>query len=592
MKPIRPLSKEKFQQLIEASRFQRASTTVIQGGRVLNVYTGEIMKVNIAIYYDRIAYLGLKEPCIDENTTVIDGSDFFLVPGYIEPHSHPFQLYNPIELGKYALARGTTTLINDNLTFFQRLDQNQMEQIFEFFSTLPVKNFWWARLDPQCVQPEMLERFTNERVKRTLEHPLVLQAGELTAWSELLNGDEGMLEKMYFAKHSGKRIEAHNPGASAETLNAVAAAGVTCCHESITAEEVIRRIRLGIYATLRHSSIRPDIPELIGGLLKEGFVGWNRLMMTTDGSTPFFLENGFTDYILKLAIKAGLNPVEAYRMVTLNPATYYGIDGEIGGIAPGRIADILFLKDLSEPTPIKVMADGKLSAKNGKLIVDFPEPDWNELGMVAQVPNNKAQLDLKIQPEYFRIESPNESAFPVMEMMNSAILRLRYEKLPERNGEIILDSLEGYLYASLVNRQRKWVTTGILKGFGRVDALASTYTASQDVVILGRDHEQMAKAANRVTQMGGGIVLYEKGEVIYELPLPLVGGMSRDPMDKLIRETSELVSLLQQRGYCHEDPIYTLIFLSATHLPMVRLTAEGILSVKTNKVLVPPKRLS
>lgn len=584
-RPIKPFSKEKWQQLIEVSRFLRPATVWIKSSKILNVYTGEVLDGNIAIFHDRIAYVGSKEPQIDDQTVFIDASQFTLVPGYIEPHAHPFQLYNPASLAEYALSRGTTTLVHDNLNFFLQLQQDQMENLFESMSIMPVKNFWWARLDPQNTDPNLKALFTPDRLKQTLQHPSVIQAGELTAWKDMLDGDEDIQELMYAARMEGKPIEAHNPGASVETLNAVTSAGTTCCHESITAEEVIRRLRLGLYATLRHSSIRPDLPHLIKGLLEEKNTSWSRMMMTTDGSTPFFFENGFTDYLIQLAIQNGLPPVEAYRMVTLNPAVYYGLDQELGGISPGRLADILFLEDLEHPTPVRVMAEGIMVSQKGELIASLPNIKWDQLGI-----GKISAPAWEAKPEWFKVTATHDK-YPVAEMMNAAILLQRKESLPIRNGEIVISLQDDYLYAALLDRHGKWITTGIVKGFGQIDALASTYTISQDIIVLGKDFNQMAQAVNRVMECRGGICLLDNSEILFELPLPLLGGMSIEKMDVLISQTGKLVKLLKERGHLHEDPIYSLLFFSATHLPTIRFTRQGLLSVKTGEILVPSKNL-
>jgi adenine deaminase len=584
-KPIRPFSKQSWKQLIEVSRFQRPATAWIRAGQLLNVYTGEVCEGHIAISQDRIAYVGGKEPLTDEQTVVIDAADLTVVPGYIEPHTHPFQLYNPLTLAEFALSRGTTTLIHDNLNFFQKLEPDQLDRLFAVMYRMPVKNFWWARLDPQTTDDSLKRAFTPERVKRMLQHPLVLQAGELTAWRELLDGAEDIEALMYLARLEGKPIETHNPGASAETLNAVTAAGVTCCHESITAEEVLRRLRLGLYAALRHSSIRPDLPDLVRGLLPEKNLSWSRFMLTTDGSAPFFFAHGFTDFLIRLAIENGVPPVDAYRMATLNPAVYYGLDQELGGIAPGRLADILFLEDLAHPTPVKVMAEGNMAVEQGRVIAPLPEIDWAQFG-IGKIP----APTWKAEPEWFRVASTGEK-FPVADMINAAILSHRNESLPERNGAIVLTAYDDYLYAALLDRQGKWICTGIVKGFGNIHALASTYTLSQDIIVLGKDAAQMAQAVNRIMENGGGVCLMENGRPLFELSLPLMGGMSLENMDVLIARTSTLVHLLRERGHRHEDPIYSLLFFSATHLPSIRFTRKGLLSVKTGTILIRSREL-
>jgi adenine deaminase len=581
-KKLSLITKEKWNQLVNVSRFKSPATSIIRAKHILNVYTGEILSGNVALYDDRIAYVGQKEPLFDEKTMLVDAEDHILVPGYIEPHSHPFQIYNPVSLMEFALARGTTTLILDTLFFYLGLSSEKLHAFLDHMSDLPTKNFWWTRLDPQTTNPSLQAKFTEGPIRKLLERSDVIQAGELTGWREILDEAGESRELMYLAMMSGKRIEAHNPGASIETLNAITAAVATCCHESITADEVISRLRLGLYASLRYSSIRPDLPELLRGLLAKDLpIAWNRLLMTTDGSPPFFLQKGFTDFLIQLAIESGVPTIEAYRMATLNPATYYGFDQHLGGISPGRVADILFLEDLQIPTPKKVMANGKMVAEHGTLYSRFPIMDWDRFGISPLPPQ-----DWKVKPEWFRIQSSSYT-YPVVQMRNAVILMDKQEQLPIFNGIVQLPENGEYVYFGLVDVRGKWTTQGIVKGFAKIDALASSYTVSRDIVVLGRDPDQMAKAANHVLHQGGGICLYENYSMIYNLPLPLFGGMSVSAMDDLIKQTHLLVDMLRQRGYTHEDPIYSIFFFTATHLPRVRFTRDGLVSVKTDEVIVP-----
>lgn len=582
---LQSFTDEKMKRLISVSRFKNPATVWIRGAKVLQLYTGELSELNVVIFEDRIAYVGEKEPMIDSNTEIIEAEKFILVPGYIEPHAHSFQITNPKSLCEFALAHGTTTLLHDNLFFFLHLQQQQMEGLMKALEDMPIKNFWWARLDPQVGDSEMFRRFTVERIKRMVHNPAVLQAGELTYWKELIDGDPLMIARMREVRQAGKRIEAHNPGASVETLNAVAAAGATGCHESISAEEVMRRLRLGYYATLRHSSIRPDLTELINGLLGMDCRFWDRLMLTTDGSAPFFLRSGFIDECIRISIEAGLEPVIAYRMASLNPAVYYGLDQELGGISPGRIADIVFLEDLRNPTPVKVMANGRIIAEKRKLTQPLPELEWSRFGIGAF-----ATMDPMVQPEWFEI-SPIEEKVPVIEWVNAVITRNRFEQLPLKNGKVQLSNLPGYMYVSLLHRNGEWITTGVMKEFGELDALASSYTLSGDLIILGRDPVQMAKAANHLLANQGGIYLFQNEELQFELDLPLLGSMSLLDMDTLIEETSRLFDLMRDSGYSFADPIYSLLFLSATHLPKVRLTSKGVLDVNDGEILLPSRRL-
>jgi len=281
------------------------------------VYTGRLEEADVAIAAGRIAYVGsLKEAKIEpgDGTRIIDATGRVLVPGYIEPHAHPFQLYHPVTLTEKVLPLGTTAMICDNLFLFSRMETGEFLSLAEELSRLPVRLFWWARFDSQATLPDEDKLFSDERMRDLLSHPRVLQGGELTAWPSLLAGEERMVRWIEELRRQGKRVEGHAPGASHKTLARLAAAGVTGDHEPISPEEVWDRLRLGYMTTLRHSSLRPDLPTLLEGLLKEDGVPWHRLMMTTDGPTPAYLRHGFVDYLIKTALKAGCDPVEAYRM--------------------------------------------------------------------------------------------------------------------------------------------------------------------------------------------------------------------------------------------------------------------------------------
>ncbi|WP_158736501.1 adenine deaminase C-terminal domain-containing protein [Alteribacillus sp. YIM 98480] len=576
---------EGLQSLISVSQFKSPATTWIKGADVLDVYSGQIKSLNVVLYKERIAYVGQKEPLINNFTEIIDASNLVLVPGYIEPHAHSFQVYNPHSLSEFALLQGTTTMLHDNLAFFTHLPENKMVELFDLTKKWAIKTFWWARLDPQIREPEMEKKFTKEKFTSLLNHPSVLQGGELTFWKDILDGDLLMTSKMKEARNAGKRVETHNPGASIETLNAVAAAGATSCHESINAEEIIRRIGLGYYTPIRYSSIRPDLPNIIQDLVSMDWKFWDRMMLTTDGSAPFFYSRGFINGCIRSAIESGLDPVLAYRMASLNPAVYYGLDQDLGGISPGRLGDIVFLEDLRNPTPVKVMANGSIVAENGNLNQTLPHIPWDKLEFYS----HKLMKPI-VEANWFTVFSQNEET-PVIEMLNSVITLKKKMTFPSLNGMVNLQNHDNLMYVSLLHKGGEWVSTGIIKGFGQFGALASSYTLSGDIIILGKDPNQMAIAANCILEDGGGICLFDKNNLLYNLPLPLLGFMSSLSMEELIKKTGELYSLLQRFGYTYEDPIYSLLFLSATHLPNVRLTSKGVLDVKRNIILIPSRPL-
>ncbi|UFJ41018.1 amidohydrolase family protein [Brevibacillus humidisoli] len=577
---VREVTKEAHLQLVRTAKQQQPATMWIKGGRILDVYLRRWREANIVIAGERIAYVGEKEPLVDDQTEVIEAAGYHVVPGYIEPHAHPFQWYNPHTLSDYALRTGTTTVIADTLTLYRLLPFEQVSEIMQRLAAHPVKYFFWARLDPQNKSPQLRDLFRMERLQQMIDHPQVIQGGELTDWHGVLYEDEQLLYGLRHVRDVGKRMEGHHPGASDHTLNIAAAAGVTACHESITAAEVINRLQLGYYVALRHSSIRPDLPELIKGLIEQGITYSPRLMLTSDGSTPPMMRAGFTDSLIRLAIEAGLAPEDAYAMATLNPAAYYGLDAEIGGIAPGRLADILLLATPEDPTPEVVVADGRRWSERKQLLRPLPSLNWQEYSFPTP-----AAAEMPIVPELFSIRR-SERAVPVINMRNAVITESEQTALTyDADGMLLLEDPELALLV-LIDPIGKKVTQAVVRGYGReIEAIASTYTISSDWIVIGRHPQSMAAALRRVLEMGGGVAMVEQGETVYEMALPIGGLMTDAPMEEVIRKAESFVQLMKEKEHSHIDPIYSLLFFTATHLPFIRVTSDGVYDVKRGCIL-------
>ncbi|WP_066632753.1 adenine deaminase C-terminal domain-containing protein [Desulfolucanica intricata] len=577
---LRSISSPTYQKLIKTAQGKRFANIFIKNGTVINVYTGELIKAHVAVVDKYIAYVGESEKALGAETKVIDAKGKLLCPGYIEPHGHPFLMYNPVSLTEKILPLGTTMMVADNLFFFRELGPEGFESLIEDLKDLPLKIFWSTRLDPQTFSEASDVLFSSDNLSRLVYNPEVLQVGEITDWSSLLKGKQGMLEGALTAIKTGKKLEGHAPGASVETLNSLAAAGITACHESINGDEVLRRLRLGMYATLRHSSLRPDLTQLIKDIIKAG-VPLHRAMLTTDGPSVTYLAQGFNDYVIKTAIEAGLNPVTAYQMATINAAVYYGLDDLVGGIAPGRLADILLLETLDNPTPVLVIADGEIvTGKNFDRRFDGRKYG---LGTISK---------RSVSPDLFLIPAAGKP-FPVMHLVNPVITRRRDRIIPERHGLLDISELTGIQYAALLDREGKWVCNGLLSGFvDDLSGLACSSTISGEILAVGKNPEDMARAVNRLYELGGGIVIFEDSKSVFELPLLLNGMISTEPVNRLIQEGVRLEEILSKKGHTYYDPIYTLLFISSTHLPELRLSPEGLLEVKGKSILLPPRKLS
>ena len=530
---------------------------------------------HIWIYGDRIVYTGDQLPENLEQCEVMDCGSQYLVPGYIEPHVHPFQLYNPQSFSKYASQTGTTTFVNDNLMMFLQLKKKKAFTLLREFSKMPVTMYWWTRFDSQTEMVDEEVTFSNGEVKSWLEHDSVLQGGELTAWPRLLEGDDLILHWMQETKRMGKIVEGHLPGASDKTIAKLRLLGIDGDHEAMTGEDVYKRLIQGLTVTLRHSSIRPDLPALLEGLIEKGIDSYDSLLFTTDGSTPGFYEQGILDFMIKMAIDKGVPPIEAYNMAGYNVANYYNITHLHGMIATGRVANINFLRSKDDPTPVSVLSKGIWVRKNGEQMEDPTEINWGPNGFTP------LSLDWEVGYDDLQFSMP----FGI-EMVNDVITKPY--SISINPSEELLDSDHDQSFLMLLDRSGKWRISTMIKGFSKgVMGFASSYSNTGDIILIGKSKPDMIAAFNRMKEIGGGIVLAENGEILHEIPLPLSGLLSEKEMPELIEEEKTLKGLLKERGYRFSDPIYTLLFLQSTHLPYIRMTQKGIYDVMKKTVLFP-----
>jgi adenine deaminase len=570
--PPAALSPSHRRRLTAVARGQAPADLYIRGGTLLNVYTGEIYPANVAIVGERIAYVGPSEAMVGPRTATLDAGSRILVPGYIDPHVHPAHMVTPSGLARHLLALGTTTVFADTLQIWELGGLRAFRTVADALARSPLKFYWMIRVHAQARSLDEARRYRPRDLARALAHPWSFAAGEVTRWPDVWGGDPDLLARLDLALRRGQRVEGHTAGAAGEKIAAIAAGGLTSDHEPITAREVLDRARQGIAVMLRESSLRPDLVGLLDAL-KEAPALASRLMLTADGSMPAFIrDHGFVDHLIRVALARGIAPIDAYRMATLNPATYLGRDADLGGIAPGRYADVCLLRDLAEPRPEVVVARGRLAAREGRTLVDVPEPDWRRAFTSAP---SRLTVRWRARPDDFVL--PRRPTYPVMRLVSAVIARLEERPLAE-----------GDLHAALLDRAGRWVAPGVVAGFGdRVDGLASTITTDFNILVLGRRPEAMARAVNRLLDVRGGVVLVDDDRVALEMPLPLGGVMTRMTVPEAAAHEDALRAALVARGYPHHEPLFTLFFLAADFLPFVRLSPRGVWDFKQGRVLLP-----
>src|SRR4051794_38096778 len=512
------------------------------GGTVADVYTGTWIEANVEIEDGRIAYVGPRVP----RGEAVDVSGKVLVPGYIEPHTHPWCLYSPASLLEAAVPDGTTTLVYDNLFFFLAHGVAGLRRIVDACNDAPAHIKWVARLAPQSAYPDEEERFATEVVAPLLAWPEVVASGEITSWIEVVRGNPRLAAGIAAAKAAGRRVEGHNAGASYDRLAQLSAAGVSSDHEAITGQEALNRLRLGQWTMLRQSSLRPDLEAMIRDL--QPVLGASRrLMLTTDGAEPgFYARRGVIGGALRVVCEQGVDPMRALQMATLDPATFLGLDEELGGVAPGRRATLNVLPAIGEWRPELVLVDGEVVARDGKLTAPLPTIPWGD-------PYPLATPD----PNLF---APLTGVQPVARYESAVINRRHDREVTSRDTQ-----------AALVARDGSWITKGVVENFLDTPGFATTATTSLHLLVLGTDPAAMARAAARVAELGGGFA-FDGG---WSAPLEIDGLITSGTFDDAVALDSRLSDEMRRHGYPFHAPLYSLLFASGDFLPPLRPAPLG-----------------
>lgn len=569
--------------LIHVSLGERPPDILIKDAKILGVFSGNIFRGHIWIYKHWIAYVGDKNPPIGEKTLLVDGKGKVAIPGYVDAHGHADLFFNPSTFADVAVTKGGTTVFSDAQDMIDSIGILGFTEVLEVSDGFALKYLWsMPATYPPYPEVEGGELFSYHDILRIFStYRECVAMSELSPYMRVLRNEDSILEKILMAKFFGKNIEGHLLGASYDKLNALAAAGITSCHESIKEIDLGNRIRLGLYTMIRHSSIRSDFEELCRAARK---LPKDSMMLVSDG---IFAEDlcskGYMDFVIKEAIRFGLDPIDAIRMSTLNPARYFRLDGEIGSVAPGRIADILLLDDIEHPTPTKVIEKGRVVAEDGNLIIQStPFPDIRNR-------YNPFAFD-SVDRSEFRIEGTANGLVPVIDVEDKTVTR-RVDLALKKDGDYLLpDKKSDVRKVVYTRRDSKQWGKGFVRGIGTdIGGIATTVAhETHGLLILGFDDDDMAMAGNTVLRMGGGIVLVERGEVLHALSLPQGATMSDLQIKDLARELARVNDIMKSKGSRLDDPFLTITYLTLTVIIELRITVSGIYDVKKGEIVFPP----
>jgi adenine deaminase len=554
---------------------------VIENGRLVNVYTGEIGVSEVAVLGDTILHVGDCAHLVGPDTERFDAGGDYLVPGFFDAHAHMDLFYNPAAYARYVLTRGTTSLFNDGHDLAAAIGVDGFLGIFERLQHGPMTVLSGApAATPPYPAVEGEDLWTTEDFEKAMDRDFIRSVSETVSYLRIVNGDAGLLERLRIARGKGRLIEGHTTGAGWDRLNALAYRGVLSCHEALHAEDVLNRLRLGFHVMLRHGSIRQDMARYMEALRGAEAFDTSRIMLVSDGIfADHLVEWGNMDWVVAEAVRCGLDPVRALQMATLNPARYFRMDHRVGAVAPGRLAHLLVVPSLERPTPRAVFSGGVLAAEEGRLRVEgFAELE----PQAGSRPFDVGPLDAG----RFRIEPGGWSGpVPVITIVDRTVTGREDLGIPVKDGAY--DAPEGVLSAFLISRDGERIGKGLVKGFARgLGGLASTVAHdTHGLLVVGSDPADMAAAARDALSDGGGVSLVRNGKVLARVPLPIAGVCSTRSVPELAGEIRRLNEAVRSTGPGLDNPLWTLVFLSFTSVLQLRLTYAGVYDVRRGEIV-------
>jgi adenine deaminase len=580
-------STTELRRLVQGAMGEIKADLIVTGGKLINVYSGEILdSMEIGVLDGRVCYVGPSAAHgRGPQTQIIDAHGLYVSPGFIDGHTHIGHYCRPYEYLQAYVPRGTTALMASGDELATVLGYLGVKLFLDEVAAHPLRVYplisMVAPQDPLLCSTKSL---TQAEVAEGLDDPRVLGLGELVSWLRLTQCDEELLERIAMAHSRRKIIHGHTAGARDQKLCAISAVGISSCHEPIRAEDALERLRLGYWTMLREGSLRRDLAATLKPLL-ERRINFQRLILVTDSMSPEDAgEIGHMDHVLRQAVSMGLPPVHAIQAVTLNPALCSGLEQEIGGIAPGRFADLVLLEELESFQVRTTLIGGKIVAAEGRSLVE-PKP----ISLPAQM-TDSLRLSPDISPQQFRVPCASSSAkIRVIKWINQTITAETIMTVGASAGVIAANLSDDFLKVAVFERHGndKRVALGFVKGFGaKLGAVGTTTNLDENtLLVVGASDEDMAICANALIEGGGGMAIVNRGVVLDKILFPWGGVFSTDPWQEVGQQLRRLQRCLREKGSTFDRPMYALSFLTFVTLPSLRITARGLVDVKERKIV-------
>lgn len=581
------MTKEERRELIKVAMGYSNATLKLENANLVNVFSGEIYLANIYIYKKYIAdIVEVEKDSFKKADKIIDIQGKYLVPGFIDSHLHIESSHlTPYHFAEAIIPKGTTTIIADPHEICNALGEEGLNYMLKASENLPMNQYF---LVPSCIPSVMkLENtgaeFDADLVDKILEKDRILGLGEVMDYIGVIHNDKRMEDIIDVAYRKNMFLQGHSPELQGSELSAYLCGGPYTCHETRDGVHAIDKIRKGMTVDARESSISKNIASIIENI--KSFKSPRNLTLCTDDREPKdILEKGHINDCVRVAIKAGLEPIEAIRAVTLNTAQIYRLDKR-GAIAPSYFADMLVIDNLKDINVEKVFFEGELVAENNKLLVQINKPH------IDLENKNTINID-ELKVEDFMIKAPIENGkleIVGMEYINkiSSVTRKKTFTVNVKDGYVDLEGDELNFAISINRYGKKTKAIAVVENFYvNRGAIATTYSHdSHNLTIIYKKPIDALVAAQRVKNIAGGIVVVENEKVVKELPFPIGGMLSKKSAYELGNDIVDMNKVLRDYGIESASPITRPSTLSLIVIPEVKLSDMGLIDVVKQEII-------
>ena len=581
--------KNNRKELIKAALGLVECDLAIKNAQLLNVFTGEVYPATVFVYDGAIAHVEYRnlEEGLDKVKNVVDAEGKYLIPGLIDAHMHvESSMLTPRNFAKVSIPSGTTTIVMDPHEIGNVYGVEGVKYMHDSGEGLPQRQF----VDiPSCVPavPECENagaEFFAKEIEELAELKRVIGLAEVMDYIGVINQEDRMADIIHAAERKGLYLQGHAPFVSGRDLSAYLIGGPVTDHESRTGEEAIEKLRSGMFIDSRESSITHNVKDIWEGVKHCKFFD-HYCLCTDDREADDLLHEGHINYVVNAAIKYGMDPVTAIKSATLNTAREINVT-DLGAIAPGYVADMLLVEDLSNIHPTHVFFEGKLVAQDGKLLQPIEDKEYE-----IETRNSVQLKELSLDD--FHVDTPVENGkvnvnvmvYPNLELSSTYVEKTEFEV---KDGSIVLPD-DDYKFVIVLNRYGKGtIGKGIVKGFGtKKGALASTVSHDSHNLTVVYDNERDALlVANTLKECGGGMCAAYNGTVLSTLPLPLAGLMSLKSAEELSVVSQKMKQAIVELGLTDmENPLLRIVTLALPVIPEVKMSDLGLVDVLTKKIV-------